>query len=178
MLNVTQYHDVNDVTRIFHCFSNSWWQRGSLAGSKLSNFMWIPGLWFQKDLSQAVSWKKGWEPWREHSRLTCSLQKHILTQSSNLTAKFFQISSGSYGVLYYSKISEHKFQKFSKSASYNRSRVNNNNFICTQHNIIVINNISQQKYRWVLAAPNNHRASLARSIWNYMHGYSLNFTTD
>ena len=149
MLNVTQYHDVNDVTRIFYCFSNSWWQRGSLAGSKLSNFMWIPGLWFQKDLSQAVSWKKGWEPWREHSRLTCSLQKHILTQSSNLTAKFFQISSGSYGVLYYSKISEHKFQKFSKSASYNRSRVNNNSFICTQHNTIVINNISQQKYRFV-----------------------------
>ena len=121
MLNVTQYHHVNDVTRIFYYFSNSWWQRGSLARSKLSNFMWIPGLWFQKDLSQAVSWKKGWEPWREHSRLTCSLQKHILTQSSNLTAKFFQISSGSYGVLYYSKISEHKFQKFSNSASYNRT---------------------------------------------------------
>lgn len=121
MLNVTQYHDVNDVTRIFYCFSNSWWQRGSLAGSKLSNFMWIPGYGFRKIYHKLFPGKKGWESWREHSRLTCSLQKHILTQSSNLTAKFFQISSGSYGVLYYSKISEHKFQKFSKSASYNRT---------------------------------------------------------
>ena len=34
---------------------------------------------------------------------------------------------------------------------------NNNNFICTQHITIQINDMNEQKYRRVLAAPNNHK---------------------
>ena len=111
----------NHIIRICYFFSNSWWQLGSVVGSKLSNFMWIPGLWFQKDLLQAVSCKREWKPWRQHSILVCSLRNHILTQSSTLIARFFKISTGSCGALF--KRGAEMAQWWERSPPTNVSRV-------------------------------------------------------